>query len=215
MGSPGALRCWLSQWAPAMAQGFLLPGMSRTLSRPHSTAGACSGCRRGHLLNSYFFTLTECDQNFSILVIADPWFPLVGTEVSLIPNDSMENVLICAWYRWDISVENQILVYEPPPVSKVEHKDSYTGRESMTADCALHIANVSLPDGGYYIIQKNTTVASEAGQIFLMVVEGFLQPKSPKVLSEGAIAGIFVLGVVIITVIASLVSYKILSSSAG
>ncbi|KAJ7303988.1 hypothetical protein JRQ81_011504 [Phrynocephalus forsythii] len=202
---------------------FSFQECQRGFSRISPTAGACFRFRggwpmlllAGHLWSSFCFTSTEGTQNFSILVTAEPWFPIVGTDVNLIPEDQMENVLTCTWYRWDLSIKNQILVYELPPSSKVEHKNSYTGREIVKTDCSLHINNVSLQDGGYYMIQKNTTGASEAGQIFLVVIEGTMQPKRPKGLSGVAVAGIFILGVVLITAVIFLVSYKILSNSMG
>uniref|UniRef100_A0A8D0BI43 Uncharacterized protein n=1 Tax=Salvator merianae TaxID=96440 RepID=A0A8D0BI43_SALMN len=64
-------------------------------------------------------------------------------------------------------VTNQIVLYKPP---KVENKPSYSGRETVRTDCSLNIHNVSLMDITYYILQRNTSVSSETGQIFLVVL---------------------------------------------
>uniref|UniRef100_A0A8D2KV37 Immunoglobulin V-set domain-containing protein n=1 Tax=Varanus komodoensis TaxID=61221 RepID=A0A8D2KV37_VARKO len=73
----------------------------------------------------------------------------------------------CSWYRWDTSEKNMILVYEPT-TSTVKHTNAYTGRETVSSDCSLHIMNLSVLDITYYILQRNSTTASEEGQAFLV-----------------------------------------------
>uniref|UniRef100_A0A670ITQ1 Immunoglobulin V-set domain-containing protein n=1 Tax=Podarcis muralis TaxID=64176 RepID=A0A670ITQ1_PODMU len=112
----------------------------------------------------------DADQNFTLLITVQPWFPQVGGEVLLIPEESKEKVDTCSWFRWDTAEKNQILVYQPPPVKDVQYKASYTGRESVNTDCSLQIKNISVSDITYYIMQRNTTKESEVGQIFLVVI---------------------------------------------
>ncbi|XP_042295837.1 carcinoembryonic antigen-related cell adhesion molecule 5-like [Sceloporus undulatus] len=167
----------VSSQVTATAPNHLLPNAAGATFRHYLS----SGRRRlwltlllsGHILGSCFTPMAA--QNFSIFVTVEPLFPLVGTDVTLVPGKSMENFTSCSWYRWDTCKENQILVYQVLlPTIKVEYKDAYTGRESMTQDCALHITNLSASDINYYIIEKNNSVASERGQVFLVVVAHLL-----------------------------------------
>ncbi|KAH0631663.1 hypothetical protein JD844_006109 [Phrynosoma platyrhinos] len=122
----------------------------------------------GHILSSCFSPTAA--QNFTILVSAEPWFPVIGTNVTLMPRGGMENFTTCSWYRWDISELNQILVYElPPSTAKVQYMKAYTGRETVRPDCSLHIRNVSVTDITYFLILKNSTDHAEVGHVFLVV----------------------------------------------
>ncbi|XP_061453740.1 carcinoembryonic antigen-related cell adhesion molecule 18-like, partial [Rhineura floridana] len=161
------------------------------------------------------FLFTEANRNFSILITVQPWFPSIGTEVSLFPEPSKERTDVCSWYRWDTSNENQILVYQPPPRTKMQHTSSYTGRESVRPDCSLHIRNISVMDITYYIIERNTTNSSEVGQVFLVVVEKGSKQENSRHLSGGAIAGIFVACLAGSVFLVALISYTNFKGSVG
>ncbi|CAI5780983.1 carcinoembryonic antigen-related cell adhesion molecule 16-like [Podarcis lilfordi] len=161
-----------------------------------------------HILFSSFVFL-EADQNFTLLITVQPWFPQVGGEVLLIPEESKEKVDTCSWFRWDTAEKNQILVYQPPPVKDVQYKASYTGRESVNTDCSLQIRNISISDITYYVMQRNTTKESEVGQIFLVVIEKQSDKKKRTSVSGGAVAGIFVACIVGAVFLVGLISYTV------
>ncbi|XP_077788643.1 cell adhesion molecule CEACAM3-like [Podarcis muralis] len=171
------------------------------------------GAADSHILFSSFGFL-EAEQNFTLLITVQPWFPQVGGEVLLIPEESKEKVDTCSWFRWDTAEKNQILVYQPPPVKDVQYKASYTGRESVNTDCSLQIKNISVSDITYYIMQRNTTKESEVGQIFLVVIvsvspEKRTDTKKTTSVSGGAIAGIFVACIVGAVFLVGLISYTV------
>ncbi|XP_062818715.1 carcinoembryonic antigen-related cell adhesion molecule 3 isoform X2 [Anolis carolinensis] len=158
----------------------------------------------GHILLSCCFGSVRA-ANVSIPVTSEPWLPLQGTEVTIIPSGDLVDVLFCVWFRGFVSNETLIFQYTPPPALKYDYGKAYTGRERMKQHCSLHISNLTMVDIGYYAVQKHRpgNKTSEYGQTFLLVGE---RPRSK--LTGKAIAGIVVGTLLGVMGVAALLVYQ-------
>nr|XP_020668216.1 carcinoembryonic antigen-related cell adhesion molecule 3-like isoform X2 [Pogona vitticeps] len=155
----------------------------------------------GHILSSSCFLLTRAE-NITIPVTSDPWLPLVGTEVTILPAGDLNDVIACSWYRGEMADQSLILTFEPSE-SKYNYGKAYTKRETLKERCSLHINNLTMQDSGFYSVlkQKGENKASEIGKVFLLIAE---QMKQKGKLTAKAVAGIIVgtlLGVMGVTVL--------------
>ncbi|XP_067318550.1 carcinoembryonic antigen-related cell adhesion molecule 3-like [Anolis sagrei] len=138
-----------------------------------------------------------------IPVTSEPWLPLVGSEVTIIPSGDVANVSFCFWYRGVDTNATLIFRYTPPPGSRYFYGKAFTGRERMKQHCSLHITNLTMEDIGYYYVRKERGVnmTSEHGSMFLLIGDnaprGELSGKAATAIVIATLIGI--MGVVALT----------------
>ncbi|XP_053253816.1 uncharacterized protein LOC128418307 isoform X2 [Podarcis raffonei] len=87
-----------------------------------------------------------------ITIDLEPVTPEIGMDVTLIPK-GIGSYASCTWFRGSKEKSKQILTYIPPPNSSLEYHFAYTGRESVNAECALHITKLTPQDATLYLLQ--------------------------------------------------------------
>nr|XP_020668221.1 uncharacterized protein LOC110089467 isoform X2 [Pogona vitticeps] len=177
----------------------------------------------GHILISSCLLLTEAD-SINISVMPDPWLPLEGTEVKIIPEGNIEDVFACCWFRREMSNHSLIFIYELPPESKYHYGKFYTGRETIGLQCSLHITGLTMEDEDLYLLHKQRyeEFPSEYGDTFLMIrhkeeeEEEDHHATSNKVEASDVIKLILIVGCLVgLAVLVGFIAYHTSTRSAG
>ncbi|XP_044857591.1 carcinoembryonic antigen-related cell adhesion molecule 7-like [Mauremys mutica] len=110
-----------------------------------------------------------------VTIVLTPPSPEVGGGVSLAPQPTPQNFVLCYWYRSaTAAVNNRILTYFPNPAQ--QNGPAHTGRETAGPGCVLHIAGLTLSDTGNYTVQIQTETSSGLGSVPLRVYEKLAKP---------------------------------------
>uniref|UniRef100_A0A8D2JE70 Uncharacterized protein n=1 Tax=Varanus komodoensis TaxID=61221 RepID=A0A8D2JE70_VARKO len=139
-----------------------------------------------HISSSSCFKLSQAASNISVKIRMEPKYALVGKDISLIPGGTKTGIVSCSWYRGEKTFPLQILTYRPRN-STLEYREGYSGRESVSEECALHIRHLGLGDSDFYSMHKATANFSEVGVLPIVVQD---DPIGPKAVTPAATLGI-------------------------
>ncbi|XP_044857587.1 carcinoembryonic antigen-related cell adhesion molecule 1-like isoform X3 [Mauremys mutica] len=110
-----------------------------------------------------------------VTIVLTPPSPVVGGGVSLAPQPTPQDFVLCYWYRSATpAVNNRILTYLPKPSQ--QNGPAHTGRETAGPGCVLHIAGLTLSDTGNYTVEIQTETSSGLGTVPLRVSEKLAKP---------------------------------------
>ncbi|XP_062996090.1 carcinoembryonic antigen-related cell adhesion molecule 5-like isoform X2 [Elgaria multicarinata webbii] len=108
------------------------------------------------LSSCFLLNQAQSGSSTEISVTWKPLEPIQGQNVTLTPGEGLENIVFCNWYRATTTdLEKRIFVYylPPSPLGQINGA-AYTGRETGSPDCSLHIRNLTSADTGNYTVTK-------------------------------------------------------------
>ncbi|XP_067318557.1 carcinoembryonic antigen-related cell adhesion molecule 16-like [Anolis sagrei] len=157
------------------------------------------------VLSVCFFSTEAFYKRTNITV--DPPNPMEGGSVRLIPLTSPRDMVTCRWFRGGTDRNSTIVVFffYPRPVSR--NRTSYTGRETLNANCTLEITDLNVNDTANYTILQESPFGSRLGTVEL-VISVPPPPQPGRGFSRSTMAGIIlgclgalvILGVVVLIV---------------
>ncbi|KAM6428137.1 cell adhesion molecule CEACAM16-like isoform 2-T2 [Liasis olivaceus] len=115
--------------------------------------------------------------NTDIPITLTPLKPTKGQNIFLTPGLDSENFTRCSWYQGTAAnSEELIFTYDRPVFYMVG--DAYTGRETLGADCSLHIKYCVMDNSGMYTITMEGSVIA-TGQVNLDISDVPLPKTAP------------------------------------
>ncbi|XP_067318558.1 carcinoembryonic antigen-related cell adhesion molecule 6-like [Anolis sagrei] len=119
------------------------------------------------ILSVCFFSTEAFMKRTNITV--DPPHPMDGGSVRLIPLTSPRDMVTCRWFRGGTDGNSTIVVFffYPRPVSR--NRTSYTGRETLNANCTLEITDLNVNDTANYTILQESPFESRMGTVELVI----------------------------------------------
>ncbi|XP_015277323.1 PREDICTED: carcinoembryonic antigen-related cell adhesion molecule 16-like [Gekko japonicus] len=103
------------------------------------------------ILLSCAFSLGVAERKVSLIL--EPPRPQVGQNVTIAVRGGPQRFALCEWSREPRNGEPEAILEYIPGSSPQERKGSgHSGRETVRADCSLHIANLRPSDTGNYSI---------------------------------------------------------------
>nr|XP_060640212.1 carcinoembryonic antigen-related cell adhesion molecule 6-like [Anolis sagrei ordinatus] len=136
--------------------------------------GCFAGSDAPSLILSTAFVLSVCFFSTEAIfkptnITVDPPNPMEGGSVRLIPVTSPRDIVTCRWFRGATDGDSTIVVFffYPRPVSR--NRTSYTGRETLNANCTLEITDLTVNDTANYTALLESPFESRLGTVELVI----------------------------------------------
>ncbi|XP_067329650.1 carcinoembryonic antigen-related cell adhesion molecule 6-like [Anolis sagrei] len=102
-------------------------------------------------------------------ITVEPLKPMEGGSIRLIPVTSPRDMVTCRWFRGGTDGDSTIVVFYfyPSPVSRI--RTSYTGRETLDANCTLEITDLTVSDTAKYTALLESPFGSRLGTVELVI----------------------------------------------